>query len=64
MFGMWGVWVQLWGGGGQVTRVRVIFVLLECIWNARAVSLVLPVFDDTGSLGSPPRLGVYPPGNL
>ena len=41
---------------------RVILVLLECILNAPAVSLVLPAFDDTGSLGFPPRQVVYPPG--
>ena len=29
--------------------------------NAPAVSLVLTAFDDTGSLGSPPRQAVYPP---
>ena len=33
-----------------------------CIWNAPAVSLVLPAFDDTRSLGSPPRQVVYPLG--
>ena len=32
------------------------------IWNAPVVSLVLPTFNDTGSLGSPPRQVVYPPG--
>ena len=37
------------------THSRVILVLRECIWNAPAVSLVLPTFDDTGSLGSLPR---------
>ena len=40
---------------GQGGRARVIFVLREFIWNASAVSLVLPFFDDTGSLGSSPR---------
>ena len=38
---------------------RVILVLRECIWNAPAVSLVFPAFDDIGSLGSPPRRVVY-----
>ena len=40
---------------GQGTRGRVILALRECIWNAAAVSFALPTFDDTGSLGSPPR---------
>ena len=35
-------------------------ILRECIWNAAAVSLVHPTFDDTGSLSSPPRQMVYP----
>ena len=48
--------------GGQGARGRVILVLRECIRNASAVSFVLPAFDDTGSLGSPPRQVVYPPG--
>ena len=48
---------MLIGHGG---RAHVILVLRECIWNAPAVSLVLPAFDDTGSLGSPPRQVVYP----
>ena len=43
-----GSWIQLFGGQGAYTRV--IFVLSECIWNAPAVSLILPAFDDTGSL--------------
>ena len=55
------VWVQFLGGEGA--RARVILVLRECIWNASAVSLVLPTFDDTGSLGSPPRQVVYVPGS-
>ena len=56
---MGGVWVQFLGGQGACTRV--ILALRECIWNVPAVSLVLPVFDDTGSLGSP-RQVVYHPG--
>ena len=50
--------------GSQGTRGRVILVLRECIWNAPAVPLVLPTFDDTVSLGSPPRHVVYPPGSM
>ena len=46
--------------GGQRVRVRFILVLREFIWNAPAVSPVLSVFDDTGSLGSPPRRGSIP----
>ena len=57
----WGVErVQLLGGSGGHTRV--ILVLCESIWYSPAVSLVLPAFDGTGSLGSPPRQAVYPPG--
>ena len=41
----------------------VILVLCGCIWNAAAVSLVLPNFDDAGSLGFPLRQVVYPPGS-
>ena len=56
------MYIYIWGGGawvplleGQGARARVILVLRERIWNAPAVSLVLKAFDDTGSLGSPPR---------
>ena len=31
-----------------------------CGMNVPAVSLVLPAFDDTSSLGAPPRRVVYP----
>ena len=41
----------------------VILVLCERIWNAEAVSLVLPTFDDTDSLGSPLHRVVYPYGS-
>ena len=44
-----------------MVRARVL-VLRECIWNASTVSLVIPAFDDTGSLGSTPRRVLYPPG--
>ena len=54
------MWVQLLEGGGA--RARVILVLRECISNALGVSLVLPNFDDTNSLGSP-RQVVYSPGS-
>ena len=53
-----GVWVQFLGGQGA--RAGVILVLRECIWNMPAVLRVLQGFDDTGSLGSPPRQVVYP----
>ena len=56
-----GFWVQLLGGQGA--RNPVILVLRERIWNATAVSLVLPAFNDTGSLDSPPSKVVYPPGS-
>ena len=46
---MGGVWVQLLGGQG--VRARVILALLECSWNAPAVSLIHPAFDESGSLG-------------
>ena len=48
---------------GVRTRARVILVLRECIWNVPAVSLVLPAFDDTDSLGFPSRWVVYLPGS-
>ena len=41
-------------------HARVILVSHDCVWYESAVSLVLPTFDDTGSLGSPPRRVVYP----
>ena len=50
------------GGGVWGPRARFILVLSECIWNAAAVSLVFPAFDDTGSLGFPSRPVVYLPG--
>ena len=50
--------------GAQGTHARVLIVLRECFWNAPAVSLVLPTFDFTGSLGSPPRQVVYSPGSI
>ena len=37
----------------------VILVLGECIRNVPALSLVLPTFDDTGSLGFAPRRVFY-----
>ena len=42
-------------GEGQGARALVILVLNEGIWNAPAVSLVFPVFKDTGSLFYPLR---------
>ena len=50
--------------GGLGARACVILVLRECIWHTPAVSLVLPSFDDTGSLGSLPRQIVYPLGSM
>ena len=50
--------------GSQGACARVILVFRECIWNMPAVSLILPVFDVTGSLGSPPRQEVYPHGSM
>ena len=50
-----------WGSLGSIVG-GVILVLGECIGNALAVPLVLPAFDFTGSLGSPLRQVVYPPG--
>ena len=52
------------GETGHRARVRVIFVLREYIWNALAVFLVLLPFNDTGSLGPPPRQVVYPFGSM
>ena len=57
----WGEsWFNCWGGQGA--RARVILALHECIWNTVVVSLVLPAFDYTGSLGHSPRRRVYPRG--
>ena len=57
--GVGGVWVDLLGNQGSHTRF--ILVLREFILNTSAVSLVLAISDDTGSLGSPPRQVVYSP---
>ena len=57
----WGVLVQMLGVLGF--HAHVIFVLRECIWNAPAVSFVLPTFHVTGSLGYPLRQVVYPSGS-
>ena len=47
------------GGSLSVAKLTTlkeyILVLRECIWNLPVVSLVLPDFDDSGSLGSPPH---------
>ena len=59
--------LSLWGGGGpcvqllgsQGSHAPVIFVLCEYIWNAPLVSLFLPTFYDTGSLGSSPCRVIY-----
>ena len=40
------------------------YVLLECILNVPAVSLVLSAFDNAGFLGFPPRQVVYSPGSM
>ena len=57
LYGVGGDWVQLLKGQGSRACV-----IRECIWNVPAVSLVLPAFDSTGSLGSIPRQVVYLPG--
>ena len=49
----WGSLGSIAGSYGGTTCV--IPVSCECIWSAPMVSLVLPAFDDTGSLGSPPN---------
>ena len=56
------MWVQLLGGQG--TRTCFILVLRECIGNVPTVSLVLPTYDDTSSLCSPPRRVVCPPSSM
>ena len=60
--------IYIWGAGslglivgGQGACIHVILILCECIWNAPMVLLVLPTFDNTGSLGFPPHQVVYPP---
>ena len=51
-------------GWGQRVCDHVIFVLHECMVSwIYPVSLVLPPFDDTNSLGSPQHRVVYPPGS-
>ena len=55
--GVRGDWFQLLGSKGA--RPHVILVLRECIWNVPAVSIVPSAFDDTSSLGSPPRQVFY-----
>ena len=59
IYGVRGVWIQLLGGG-QWACARVILTLCECIWNVPVVLIVLPAFDDTSSLSSPPDQMVYP----
>ena len=54
------IWVQLLGAQGACARV--ILLLRECMLSAPSVSLVLPVLDDLGSLGSPPCRVVFPRG--
>ena len=44
---------------GMSACARVFLVLRECILNVPAVSHLLPTFNYTGSLGSPPRQVVY-----
>ena len=56
------VWFQLLGG--QEACAHVILVLREYILNGPTVSLVLPAFEDTGSLGSPLRQVVYLLGSM
>ena len=48
------IYIYYMGWWSQGARARVILVLRECIWDAPAVSLVLPTFGNTSSLGSPP----------
>ena len=51
IYGVRGVWVQLLGVHGAC--IQVILVLHDCIWNSPIASLILPAFNDTGSLGFP-----------
>ena len=55
-----------WGGesgfnclGVKVLALLLFLFLCEYIWNEPVVSLVLPAFDDTGSLSSPPHQVVW-----
>ena len=61
IMGRWESGINCWEGQGACARV--ILVVRECIWNAPAVSFVLPACDFTGSLGSPRQM-VYPPGSI
>ena len=54
------IYIFRWGGESQGSIV--ILVISECIRKAPAVMLFLSAFDDTGSLGYPPRRMVYPRG--
>ena len=53
-----GVWVQILRGQGA--RACFTLALREWIWNAPVISLILPAYDNTGSLGYPPHPVVYP----
>ena len=57
--GVEGAWVQLLEDQGPAF---VLFLFYANVSNAPAVSLVVPAFDDTGSLGDPPCWLVYPHG--
>ena len=48
---------------GSIVQASVVIFVREFIWNALAVSLVLPAFDDTGSLSAPPCWVTYLPGS-
>ena len=51
--------ISIYGMGEFRFLGALTLVLHECIWNAPAVSLVFPAFDDNGSLGSPLGWVVY-----
>ena len=53
----------VWGVKGLALMLFLFYVNVSGM-RPPAVSLVLPAFDDTGSLGSPLRQVVYPPGSI
>ena len=65
------VYIYIWSGGSVGSIVGgvsgptfVLFLFYVSVSGMHFVSLVLPGLDDAGSLGSPPRQVVYPPGSM
>ena len=60
--GLGRVWVPFFGRVRGPALILFLFYV-NISWNAPAISLVLPAFDDIGSLGSPSRQVFYPSGS-